>query len=108
MNPTPAPLRTTTAVPLRSSLAEFAERCAQLFREQLRFFPGGEKTVSFGFAEVDQVVVGPFCPAIEDRLRQPTGCEHTLVFWRRESVSAALRFLDAAPSGISACAHRSG
>src|SRR5215475_2892081 len=43
--------------------AQCAERRAQLFGKQLRLFPGGEVASSFGFVEVDQVVVGLLGPA---------------------------------------------
>src|SRR5262245_2888972 len=43
--------------------AQCAERRAQLFGKQLRLFPGGEVAASFGFVEVDQVVVGLLGPA---------------------------------------------
>jgi hypothetical protein len=34
--------------------------------------------------------------AIEDRLEEATGFEYTLALWRHESISASLRFLQAA------------
>src|SRR5215831_12364221 len=43
--------------------AQGAERRTQLFGKQLRLFPGGEVASSFGFVEVDQVVVGLLGPA---------------------------------------------
>lgn len=38
----------------------------------------------------------PITAAIEDRLQNTTGFEHTLALWRYESISATLRFLEAA------------
>ena len=38
----------------------------------------------------------PIAAALLDRLGEATGFEHTLALWRYETVSATLRFLDAA------------
>jgi DNA-binding PadR family transcriptional regulator len=38
----------------------------------------------------------PIAAAIEDRLREATGFEYTLTLWRHESISATLRFWEAA------------
>jgi DNA-binding PadR family transcriptional regulator len=37
----------------------------------------------------------PVAAALDDRLGASTGFEHTLVLWRREAVTATLRFLEA-------------
>jgi DNA-binding PadR family transcriptional regulator len=38
----------------------------------------------------------PIAGAMEGRLRETTGSDHILALWRRESISATLRFLEAA------------
>ena len=37
----------------------------------------------------------PVAAALDDRLRATSGFEHTLVLWRHEAMTAALRFLEA-------------
>src|SRR5262252_8479709 len=75
--------------------AQCTERCAQFFGEQLRLFPGGEVAASFGFVEVDQVVVGLLGPAawrLDVLLR-----EHRDGRWEGD-VAGALKFRPVTPS----------
>jgi DNA-binding PadR family transcriptional regulator len=44
-------------------------------------------------AQRDQL--GPIAGGLEERLRSAVGPERTVMLWRRESISATLRFLDA-------------
>jgi hypothetical protein len=36
----------------------------------------------------------PVATALDDRLRDTTGFEHTLVLWRHEAMTATVRFLE--------------
>jgi hypothetical protein len=42
--------------------------------------------------------VAPIAAALDERLRSVEGHERTVMLWRREAMSPALRFLDAADS----------
>ena len=44
-------------------------------------------------AQRDQLA--PIAGGLEERLRSAEGPERTVMLWRRESISATLRFLDA-------------
>ena len=60
----------------------------------------GQSAAPLLAAQRQQLV--PIAAALLDRLGEVTGFEHTLALWRYETVSATLRFLDAAmPATVS-------
>src|SRR5215813_15611233 len=83
-----------------ASLTQCAERRAQLCREELRLFPGGEVASFAGFVEVDQVVVGLLGPAarsVDVLLRKHRDCRRQGEVGGGVEVSASYGLLPVQP-----------